>query len=315
MVERLMPFLDAQSTLALVKALPLALEVIQRKFMWIKLVRRVCPFDTDDGVAEFEETLADDRRKVMPLVEILKMIEDPNLRLLDLLHIICERFPSVDRDDVPVMAPSLPGIIRVSCSCEQTSHSVSPFGFLLLEAVEGVMETTEQKVEEVVVRVLDEFLMSALESRLFRQQDLADPWGTPVGLETKVDASRLDCNNSRESAEVISTLMQYCQSIEVHGQLFIWADIGIEGWAALGSALSENFVNLIVSYKKSTASARRDDLRALWECATHGWGVLLGENRLHLQLFEEWDLFERFLDGEEDVDENEDEEGDEDNDV
>ena len=75
LVERLMPFLDAQSTLALVKALPLALEVIQRKFMWIKLVRRVCPFDTDDGVAEFEETLADDRRKVMPLVEILKMIE------------------------------------------------------------------------------------------------------------------------------------------------------------------------------------------------------------------------------------------------
>ena len=176
------------------------------------------------------------------------------------------------------------------------------------------METTEQKVEEVVVRVLDEFLMSALESRLFRQQDLADPWGTPVGLETKVDASRLDCN-SRESAEVISTLMQYCQSIEVHGQLFIWADIGIEGWAALGSALSENFVNLIVSYKKSTASARREDLRSLWECATHGWGVLLGENVLQLHLFEEWDLFERFLDGEEDVDENEDEEGDEDNDV
>ena len=201
--------------------------------MWTKLVRRVCPNDTDDVLGEPEESIANQRRKVMPLVEILKMMEDPNILLLDLLHVICERFPPIGREN---LRDDLSGFFQVSCSCEHTSHSVSPHGFLLLEAVEGVMETTEQKVEEVVVRVLDEFLMSALESRLFRQQDLADPWGTPVGLETKVDASRLDCN-SRESAEVISTLMQYCQSIEVHGQLFIWADIGIEGWAALGKAL------------------------------------------------------------------------------
>ena len=75
LVESLMPFLNGQSTLALVKALPLALEVIQRKSMWTMLVRRVCPYDTDDSDAE--EAVANHRRKVMPLVEILKMMEDP----------------------------------------------------------------------------------------------------------------------------------------------------------------------------------------------------------------------------------------------
>ena len=130
LVESLMPFLDGQSTLALGKALPLALEVIQRKSMWTKLVRRVCPYDTDDS--EAEEAVANHRRKVMPLVEILKMMEDPTLLLLDLLHVICERFPSVDRED---LRADLKGFFQVSCSCEQTSHTVSPYGFMLLEAV------------------------------------------------------------------------------------------------------------------------------------------------------------------------------------
>ena len=175
------------------------------------------------------------------------------------------------------------------------------------------METTEQKVEKVVVRVLGNLVLAALESRLFRQQDLMDPWGTPVGVETKVDATRLFCN-SKESAEAISTLMQYCQRVDVRGPLFIWdqVDIGVEGWAALGKALSWDFVDWIVSFKVSLASARREDLRAIWECATHGWEVLEDNT---VKRFEEWDLFERFLDGEDDVNENEGEDGDEDNDV
>ena len=66
LVENLMHFLDGQSTLALVKALPLALEVIQRRSMWTKLVRRVCPYDTDDGESD-EEVVANYRSKVMNL--------------------------------------------------------------------------------------------------------------------------------------------------------------------------------------------------------------------------------------------------------
>ena len=112
MVDRLMTFLGGQSTLALVKALPLALEVIQRRSMWTKLVRRVCPYDTDDGESD-EEVVANYRSKVMNLVEILRMTEDPNPLLLDLLHIICKRFPSVDGED---LRQDMRRFVQVSCS-------------------------------------------------------------------------------------------------------------------------------------------------------------------------------------------------------
>ena len=49
LIETLLPFLDANSTLALVKVLPLALDIVQMKTMWIKLVERACPYDKSDG--------------------------------------------------------------------------------------------------------------------------------------------------------------------------------------------------------------------------------------------------------------------------
>ena len=300
MVERLLPFLDAVSTLSLVKALPLALELIQRKFLWRKLVRRVCPFDTDEVVseAEFEEVVVKERSKVMPLVEIVKMMEDPNPRLLDLLHVICQRFPPVARDDVPEEARSrwsngeirvneIPGpeFIELSCTCRHTRHAVCPFGFLLLEGVERAMGTTQQMVQWVVTDDLDGPLLAALNSRLLRQQDL--------GLDTKVDVSMLRCT-SQESAEAISTLMKHCQSVNVRTTLFIESDIGIEGWTSLAGALSWKGVDHIDSYTVM-ANARKEDLKAIWECMTYNWVVWQDDERW--QLFEDWNLFEEYLDG------------------
>ena len=69
-------------------------------------------------------------------------MEDPRLCLLQLLHVICERYPSTgvrDLDDEPI-------IFHVSCSCKM-SHSVSHFGFLLLDKVEGGVGSANQKVD------------------------------------------------------------------------------------------------------------------------------------------------------------------------
>ena len=184
------------------------------------------------------------------------------------------------------------------------------YGFWYLEEVERTMETTEMKVERVVIDFLEEAELADLNSRLLRQQGL--------GVETKVDVSKLVCN-SKESAEAIATMMQHCQSVDVQNALFIDVDIGIEGWAALGEALSRKDVDWIDSYKVCMASARREDLKAIWEGANNGWEVWLDKKRS--QVFQEWDLFEKCLDGvetgvpinifgsEEDVNEN----GDEDN--
>ena len=130
MVERLMPFLDGKSALALVKALPLALEVIQKKSLWIKLVEQECPYPEDPYEDAF--VMNSGVEEVMTLAEILKLFEDPNPFLLDLLHIICERF----RPDNILRGRKL---IQVSCTCKQhTSHTVDPRGFFFLEAVEEV---------------------------------------------------------------------------------------------------------------------------------------------------------------------------------
>ena len=291
MVDSLMTFLGGQSTLALVKALPLALDIIGGKSSWIKLVRRVCPYDTPDtpcvSVAEWEEIVAEERKDVVTLVEILKMmeLEDSNSLLLDLLHVICENFPLVDRDDVPVEARAsrvndIPGpeLIQVSCSCEQASHALSPYGFLYLEEAERAMGTTVQKVQRVVVDDLEEPWLADLQSRLLRQQDL--------GVDTKVDVWRLVCK-SKEDAEAMSTLMQLCQWVDVQDALGIEVDIGTEGWTALGEALSWKSVGAIASYKVHMASARREDLKAILEGVTYGWRILLDDGRT--ELFENWD--------------------------
>ena len=57
-------------------------------------------------------------------------------------------------------------------------------------------------------------------------------------------------------------------------------------------------------------SARREDLKAIWEGVSTGWEVWLDEVRS--ELFEDWNEFEKFLKAEEDAKENEDEDGDED---
>ena len=78
------------------------------------------------------------------------------------------------------------------------------------------------------------------------------------------------------------------------------------------------------SDKVDMASGRRDDLKAILE-VSGGWSIWLDDKRY--QTFQDWNLFEKYLDGvetgvpinlfngEEDVTENEDEDGNEDNDV
>ena len=176
------------------------------------------------------------------------------------------------------------------------------------------MVTTEQKVQRVVIDFLEEDELVNLNSHLLRHQDM--------GEDTKVDVSKLICN-SKESAEAISTMMQHCQSVNVQNALFVDVDIGTEGWEALGKALSWKDVDWIDSYKACMDSARREDLKDIWEGAAFGWEVWLDKKRS--QVFQDWNQFEKCLDGvesgvpintfgsEEDENENQDEDENENN--
>ena len=147
------------------------------------------------------------------------------------------------------------------------------------------MGTTKHLVEQVVMDDLKEPELMALQTRLLRQQDL--------GVDTRVDVSMLIVN-TMESARAMSSLMQYCQRVNVQEDLFIEADIGKEGWAALAEALSCSWMGVdFISSNKCLTSARREDLRAIWGCGVSSWEVWLDENRS--QEFGDWEPFERFF--------------------
>ena len=93
------------------------------------------------------------------------------------------------------------------------------------------MASTEQILELVVVDTLSNHLLSAVASRLARQQGF--------DVDTKVVVrSNIQCQGEERAVD-ISSLMQNCRSVEVRGNLQVSKDIGKEGWAALREAMEE----------------------------------------------------------------------------
>ena len=158
LVAQLIPFLDLASILALATVQPLVLNLLERSFIWKNLIRR-------SAISENElEGL--DRAKIGQLVKILKLVEDPESHLLELLHTICERYP--EGLELEVEYPDEEGeedqedqeeesthfnldSVQVSCSLHPAGHKVNAVGFELLELVEGAMGTTLQKVKQFEV--------------------------------------------------------------------------------------------------------------------------------------------------------------------
>ena len=88
LVLMLLPYLDVPSTWALVTAQPLVLDVLQHKFVWKGLLKR-WPLAGDDELEQVKQ-----------LANILKMMEQPETPLFDLLDIICERYDIEDGEDL-----------------------------------------------------------------------------------------------------------------------------------------------------------------------------------------------------------------------
>ena len=222
--------------------------------VWNKLMERECLFK------QRGRDFVQNRIQVLDIVHLLKSMEDPLPHLRDLLGQICKRFPPTD--------PSLVGeerFVRVSQCHLNGSRKVGVNGFLLLEAAEAALGSTEQRFELFVVDYLGDDLLVAVASRLARLQtsklDIS---------ETRVEVQEnLSCKN-QEDVKAISFLMQNCHSVDIDGSLFIPNDIGREGWAALGEALSCNKLQVVPRVKtldkSCMASAERKDLRSIWEC-------------------------------------------------
>ena len=307
LMEKLLPFLDAQSTLCLVQSeFSCTLDILQDQenpSIWIKLARRVVPFSYgeqmgSERLADLEERLAEVMTEVNHLVGILKMMDNKLIPLLDLLDIICERFPpvdSVERENLRaqfqgtgvVMVNTLPGpqFFQVHCSRRDISCKVSPFGFLILEQVQKKLGATELLIEQVVFDLMTNPWLSALASWLLRQRDL--------GVGVRAVVLHVECY-STACAEALSTVMEQCESFHIQHNLCIDEDVGTQGWTALRKGLALQEVNFIVCDREDMASARREDLKAIWASLSQGWTWLRGPD--FSKDGYNWPLLEQYLD-------------------
>ena len=157
LVDKLIFFLDVESVSRLAEAHQLTAQLLnQGTSTWEKLVKRSCPYyehaKLPVGVGSWGDSYRDwvvervsrQETNICHLTRILRKMENPKLPMLELLHVICTRFPPV------IFRPGLdngrPMAFHLSCSCN-SSHSVSHLGFLLLEKVESTLRSGEQEVE------------------------------------------------------------------------------------------------------------------------------------------------------------------------
>ena len=258
LIESLLPFLDISSTLRLAKAHEFTLQVLQGKSSWNKFIRRTCPYG--EGLL-FQKRK---REAVVAQAELLKLMGTPQDLLQDLLGVTATGFPANDRDFFNgVDGQRVPCLFVVSGPF-QKPHSVSPFGFMLLEEIESALGSSEQRVEKIVVQNLEGALMSALTNRLSRQQALGQMAGT-ITIHVFV------CTPA--SLDDLSSLIMNCQGVKISGYLAIVGERTTAEWSGLGSALSRQNVQVtdVNSSKSQMACAREEDLRAIWDAMSGSW--------------------------------------------
>ena len=160
LVEHLLSFLDPASILVLAKAHPFAKQVLQRGFNWTRMIKRSCPQQSLILQKPFQQEIAAAARALEPIIETLHLLGKSESRLLQLLEIICERFPSNN-------SAAGPDLVKVACPCLEV-HEVSSLGLVLLEMVERSTGTCLQKIDLVFVWQITGSVLPFLKSRLGR---------------------------------------------------------------------------------------------------------------------------------------------------
>ena len=264
LVEKLLPYLDVFTVILLAESrVSCTVKLLQKSSaVWTKLVRRTFPgnqnwFDHPSSGRYWnfvKERFEEERIQILHLTSILAMMDNPKSHTLDLLEIICEKFP-------PIESPGRSEFsIQLGCPCHQSQHSVSPLGFLLLEEVEGALGSAQQEVLQIKVPFLVDPLMSALGSRVSRQQ---------VKM-TRMQSGPAVCKNRKNAAHLFA-LMQNCESTQLRLSLHIEGNIEASGWADLARALSlltldpEDPPFSVNATREAMKEARREDLKAVWD--------------------------------------------------
>ena len=231
LVDKLLLMLDVQSMLSLAEVQPLAVRILQAGSQpWNKLITEALdnpfiPYVHGYQTFERQETLV--KRTAST---ILAKMEDPRPLLMELLDLICVKYNTEERPlGRPMFSTREPLRVQVTCPLH-VSHTVSGYGFILLEACEGTLGSAEQHLETILESdcssYLSDFELPSVSSRLSRQ---------PRTME-RIQFSELRL----KSKDVIDTWLHVLQNCDqAHGlrYVLVYDDIGTGGWQALAKAL------------------------------------------------------------------------------
>ena len=270
LVEKLLPYLDVFTIILLAESrISCTIQVLQKSSaVWIKLVRRTFPgsqtwtdYPSSGRYWNFvKERFEEEKIQILHLTSILAMMDNPKSHTLNLLEIICEKFPPVERSGKSDF------YIKLACPCHQAQHSVSPLGFLLLEKVEGALGSAHQEVLQIKVPFLKDPLMSALGSRVSKQQLKM----------SKMHSGPAICLD-RKNASDLYALVQNCEPMQLRVyNLHVKGNIEADGWVDLARAIpltldSEDPAFSVNATREAMKEARREDLKAVWDSLPVSW--------------------------------------------
>ena len=293
LVEALLPHLDAASILKLAKAHPPTIGILQGGSVWEKVIKScICgtmgPMRDNSSQSDSNrKRLNEERARLLPLIELLKMMEEPRDCLVTLLDLICTRFP-VDEsrlycnDDGDL----LPEAVEVTCT-NHSHHKVSALGFLVLEEVEGTLGSAAQSVQWLGLGDLGGVVLSSLSARMLRQH----------GMKIKLDLAGITCS-TRHQAEELLVVLKNCEMLMATLLLSVNGDFSPEAWAALSKALQQVPGKCFIwATRKALLAGHREDLKVMFEAAR---SVLISTTSIAIGKEEGWGRLEQVLDMSED---------------
>ena len=275
LVERLISFLDTETTLSLAQSV--VNEDTLRESLgskaWSELIKRGSNGETGELQEEEEDEEELEEEYVSNLVKILKILkvmelEEPSKLILPLLDQICKMFPPGENTD----------LVQVVCPCNPEPHLISLDAFHLLEQVEGAFGTALQSIQSVRCFFLqDTFyrpLLSDISSRMSRMKESV--------TSISADWIWIDSKNTAMAFARITTLLQaQAQSLSASDSaltLYVPKAMGEEGWQVLAGALRDKPDTVKLTWamvpRQRLAEAREEDIKGVWDALDVGFIVL-----------------------------------------
>ena len=286
LVDRLLTFLDGGSILCLATCHDLTKKLSQKNSVWTKVVRRTCP----EGPTEFQPVkkvgtalvfvtpmdekalVTANKKKLVPLLELLKMAKDPSEMKLTLVEVICERFPHTGERVRKMPGYDCPQFVKLRfLPASDKHHSVSALGFLLLDEVESRCRSSPNLViHSFDFAHLEVQMLTALSRRASKQVERMKQvrvWDKGFGGGT------IWCNTTQQAKNLL-TIVKKSEDTNFEVDLVV-GNIKKQGWTALGKVAELHGEGdawrtfNIVAQRDDMLGADRGDLRKIWD-AMHG---------------------------------------------